>query len=791
MNQIYLLLLGIIFIVINTILFTKVSKDVKMVILVVMVVVTFGILGLANTTEGFDSQAEQQQQQVAENEEEDSEFPEECSACNLYISSDKVTSDYKADSGHCKEVLFFIGSSESNSLTVPIQNFNYRNHVFTPEIKEIKSSSMNDSIRAGSPIFENSGDSYDLEILNSLSDDVTGSYEVSVTKNDRGLDESITFKRTDSEEGWEQKLVIRLKLCPLRCGIINEYDQIMNCSSKCWPSEKVLKNGVLQDPWYYFGNESNTYCETTAELKEGPPLIAEIKKNIECYQHGNPFENEDLGDGGSYNRYAINCASKMGCMGCKSSDDTKFRCISEDETCDVMASNSIIEKMDNYFDKAGMNVYRVREKTTTASTKNNTTPASSNLTTASNTTNASQTSPASTTSTTGLQDAAVSNVLFIYNNSLQSLVNADNRNESDRKVLKITLDTNVLDFVGNYNPEKIKDEIDKYLINNGIDPSNELLSITLESGSVIITVSLKQTANVQNISSSDVNTLFIDSNPKSLNVTEVSNTPGGFDDKNNQCPSTSSSVNVEESYTRVKEDVVSMLQIFSLDELNILHKIILLSDLHGEREKDLNKAIECLSKIDENGLDKAKTNNNDEKCNLFLNTLTSYSEIVSREALFYSVAKILRVLRKIGEIDKDTFKAGRYIFDIVNSIEDSIHIINSGVHQKSIHSGINPKNYDLDDIFKKPEMNSFGSELIDKLDKLLNKDNQHLKCDIPNSPYPAQKQPPKCIPQTKCQDQPVGIIPGGTPGSVLNYTGVGSIMPKFAYTELYDPQYYN
>ena len=85
MNQIYLLLLGIIFIVINTILFTKVSKDIKMVILVVLVVVTFGILGLANTTEGFDSQAEQQQ--VAENEEEEeSGFPEECLSCNLYLS---------------------------------------------------------------------------------------------------------------------------------------------------------------------------------------------------------------------------------------------------------------------------------------------------------------------------------------------------------------------------------------------------------------------------------------------------------------------------------------------------------------------------------------------------------------------------------------------------------------------------------------------------------------------------------------------------------------------------------
>jgi hypothetical protein len=780
MNHIYLLILGIIFIVINTVLFTKVSKDIKLIILVVMVAVTFGILGLANTSEGFQSQVEQQ---VAENEEEDSGFPEECSSCNLYLSSDKVTSDYKADSGHCKEILFFMGSSDSNSLTIPIEKFNYRNHVFTPEIKEIKSSSMG-RIRTGSPIFENSGDSYDLQILNSLSNDVTGKYEVSVKKNDRNLDESITFKRTDTEKGWEQNLVIRLKLCPIKCGIINEYDQIMNCSTKCWPSDKVSNNGVLYDPWYY-GNGSDTYCETTAELKEGPALIEELSQNIKCYQHGNPYENEDLGDGGSFNRYAINCASKPGCMGCKSSDDNKFRCISEDERCDVMRSNNIIEKMDNYFDKKGMNVYRVKEETPPATG----TP-TGNTSTESSNTETQQTNRSTTTATTGLNKTVINNVLFIYNNSLQALVNADNRNESNRKILKITLDTSIMDFVGNYTPEDIKKELDNILIKTGIDPT-EVLSMSLEEGSVIIKVSLKQSTNTESISSIDVNTLFIDSNPKKIEVAEIDNTPMGFDESNNQCPSTSSSINIDDKYSQVKEDVVSMLQIFSLDELNILHKIILLSDLNGERAKDLNKAIDCLSKIDVNGLNKAKTNNSDSNCDIYLNTLTTYSEIVSKEALFYSVAKILRVLKKIGEIDSDTYKAGRYLFDIVNSIEDSIHIINSGVHQKSIHSGISPKNYDLDDIFKKPEMNNFGTELINKLDQLLNKDKQHLKCDIPNSPYPAVQRPPKCIPQTKCNDQPVGIINGGSPGSVLNYTGVGSIMPKFAYTELYDPQYYN
>ena len=104
--------------------------------------------------------------------------------------------------------------------------------------------------------------------------------------------------------------------------------------------------------------------------------------------------------------------------------------------------------------------------------------------------------------------------------------------------------------------------------------------------------------------------------------------------------------------------------------------------------------------------------------------------------------------------------------------------------------GLDPQNVDLNNIFNRPVDSEFGTSVLQKLNQLLEKDKQHHKCDLPNSPYPAPPTPPKCLPQTP-PNAPVAIIPGGNPGSVLNYTGVGSIMPKFAYTELYDPQYYN
>ena len=46
-----------------------------------------------------------------------------------------------------------------------------------------------------------------------------------------------------------------------------------------------------------------------------------------------------------------------------------------------------------------------------------------------------------------------------------------------------------------------------------------------------------------------------------------------------------------------------------------------------------------------------------------------------------------------------------------------------------------------------------------------------------------QKRPDVCISQKKCLDHPVGIFDKGTPSDALEYYGVGSIMPKFTYTQ--------
>jgi hypothetical protein len=51
-----------------------------------------------------------------------------------------------------------------------------------------------------------------------------------------------------------------------------------------------------------------------------------------------------------------------------------------------------------------------------------------------------------------------------------------------------------------------------------------------------------------------------------------------------------------------------------------------------------------------------------------------------------------------------------------------------------------------------------------------------------------QKRPPPCIPQKKCPVCPV--VDKGTPVDAIEWSQVGSILPKFEYKEIYNPDYY-
>ena len=50
-------------------------------------------------------------------------------------------------------------------------------------------------------------------------------------------------------------------------------------------------------------------------------------------------------------------------------------------------------------------------------------------------------------------------------------------------------------------------------------------------------------------------------------------------------------------------------------------------------------------------------------------------------------------------------------------------------------------------------------------------------------------RPPSCIRDSTQLREPVPLLADGIPG-VNRYSGVGTMLPKFAYTEEYDPKYY-
>ena len=53
-----------------------------------------------------------------------------------------------------------------------------------------------------------------------------------------------------------------------------------------------------------------------------------------------------------------------------------------------------------------------------------------------------------------------------------------------------------------------------------------------------------------------------------------------------------------------------------------------------------------------------------------------------------------------------------------------------------------------------------------------------------------QKRPPACIPQKGFEEEIKPVLEMGVPLNALKFTEGGSILPKFEYKEVYNPNYY-
>ena len=99
-------------------------------------------------------------------------------------------------------------------------------------------------------------------------------------------------------------------------------------------------------------------------------------------------------------------------------------------------------------------------------------------------------------------------------------------------------------------------------------------------------------------------------------------------------------------------------------------------------------------------------------------------------------------------------------------------------------------NYDKDPCLGKKECNTDKINEKIKNNLMEKKFNPGFTFAPPETWKYNRKTPPKCIPGSDCLDQPVGVFDQGSPANAMDYTGVGSIMPKFGYQEEYNKQFY-
>ena len=180
-----------------------------------------------------------------------------------------------------------------------------------------------------------------------------------------------------------------------------------------------------------------------------------------------------------------------------------------------------------------------------------------------------------------------------------------------------------------------------------------------------------------------------------------------------------------------------------------------------------------------------KTEDYSKMLNLF-SMMYNITPIENKDSLLknilFEVDKRLLLKQKVLEMSKNKNNQ-RLILkkeneDILNSIEES-----TTVDEK------------LDDFLKDRNPESF-EELFNKIEP----QDMVYNVGVPIQDYMTQiirpqdwtkaLTPPSCLRDSTQINEPVAILDRGIPSNVHKFNGVGTVLPKFAYTEAYDPKYY-
>ena len=283
-------------------------------------------------------------------------------------------------------------------------------------------------------------------------------------------------------------------------------------------------------------------------------------------------------------------------------------------------------------------------------------------------------------------------------------------------------------------------------------------------------------------------------------------------------PNEDSRITSFEAFTETKE-IISKLNKTELNDFgNILSTIISNAKGSFDAHKDISIVIQVVTELKNNQLPETELQQDMEYKALrdyLANILVNYSE-----AKFQKMANIFDILFNIYPIEQKEEVLNKILFTVIK-YDDYITqknmnqaLLNQqknllGSQKQEIENYRKQKELEMQEL--KRELSSINveeggsqrtidSEQIQGTIGDISPKELVYNVGVPIQDYMSQiirpqdwskaLRPPSCIRDSTQLKEPVALLTDGIPSGAFRYDGVGTILPKFAYTEEYNPQYY-
>jgi len=369
--------------------------------------------------------------------------------------------------------------------------------------------------------------------------------------------------------------------------------------------------------------------------------------------------------------------------------------------------------------------------------------------------------------------------------------NEDNNSENDftKSEVNINSESNNFEFDESLDSDQTSESI---LNSEGIPNSESELQLSEKSMD-----NIQNTINSNNITNSNITKSNINN---SNNISNISNSINS-----NQKNINNVKPNSNKNNNKKLPDMVDSLTSMTVNELKKYQDMILSIDLNNDNKSDIKQILDFIV-----NLINLKQNNNKEKTRHKNNSLFKKPHIpaISQHHM-KGVSNIFspKIVISNDDDENDSMSSGNRYSTGFNDTNDARFIDSNQVHNK-LYSGKKFDKLNLRDrnLLKKHITEYDRTDIKTCTNKINCQDpklNKKIADNLMEKPYNPgfsfappetwkfdEKAPPKCIPQDKCYNQPVPMYDSGAPANPLEYTGVGTILPKFSYVETHDPKFY-